>query len=161
MIPHTSIPESILTDQTLLSYRGLRTYGRRTLCFQVVQHERRRQRTATKEAISRTGEDQRLSVSLSDLESSVLLGPLITKSLSRLSKLAIKPWLESAPKGVVFINARVVDPANSTLLDGLQTIVIRDGKIHAVESVKSKAISADSRVAALPQVDLDGAYICP
>ncbi|KAJ9101662.1 hypothetical protein QFC20_005195 [Naganishia adeliensis] len=87
-------------------------------------------------------------------------GPEKTRD-SLLSKLAIKPWLESAPKGVVFTNARVVDPANSTLLDGLQTIVIRDGKIHAVESVQSKAISADNRVATLPQVDLDGAYICP
>jgi imidazolonepropionase-like amidohydrolase len=75
--------------------------------------------------------------------------------------LAIKPWLESAPKGVVFTNAQVVDPANSTLLDGLQTVVIRDGKIHSVEPVKTKATSADNQVAALPQVDLNGAYICP
>lgn len=83
------------------------------------------------------------------------------RSSFRLSKLAIKPWLEAAPKGVVFTNAHVVDPATSALLDGLQTIVIQDGKITSVKAVKAATISDDNDFAALPVVDLDGAYICP
>jgi adenine deaminase len=83
------------------------------------------------------------------------------RSSFRLSKLAIKPWLEAAPKGVVFTNAHVVDPATSALLDGLQTIVIEDGKIRSVKAVNSAAISDNIDLAALPVIDLDGAYICP
>ncbi|KAI5450382.1 hypothetical protein NCC49_003164 [Naganishia albida] len=87
-------------------------------------------------------------------------GPEKTRE-SLLSKLAIKPWLEAAPKGVVFTNAHVIDPATSILLDGLQTIVIQDGKIRSVKSVKSQAVSDDSDVAMLPVVDLKRAYVCP
>ncbi|KAJ9111672.1 hypothetical protein QFC19_001031 [Naganishia cerealis] len=84
-------------------------------------------------------------------------GPEKTRE-SLLAKLTIKPWLESLPRGVVLTNAHVVDPAKSRLLDGVQTVVIKNGKVHTIQSSESKAVVDTSE---LPVVDLKGAYICP
>lgn len=61
---------------------------------------------------------------------------------------------------MIFRNARVVDPAQATLLEGLQTVIVNSGKIHAVHP-EAMGHRIDDRLSYLSVVDLDGKYICP
>lgn len=56
-------------------------------------------------------------------------------------------------------NAQVVDPAGGKLLDGLQSIVIRDGKVAAVYPVDEPDLLAEE--GSLRRVDLGGRYVSP
>ncbi|GAA5993155.1 hypothetical protein JCM10908_001315 [Rhodotorula pacifica] len=85
-------------------------------------------------------------------------GPSETRP-ALLPKLVLKPWLSPAPVGLVLTNAQVVDPAAGKLLDGLQTVVIRDGKIAAVYPVDEPDLLAEED--SLRRVDVDGRYISP
>ncbi|KAJ9099763.1 hypothetical protein QFC21_003761 [Naganishia friedmannii] len=84
-------------------------------------------------------------------------GPEKTRD-SLLAKLTIKPWIETTPQGLVFTNVYVVDPAKSTLLGGLQTVVVEDGKI---QTVRASALDTSNKHHGLQVVDLKGAYISP
>jgi imidazolonepropionase-like amidohydrolase len=72
--------------------------------------------------------------------------------------LTVKPWIESLPQGIVFTNALVVDPATSTLLEGLQTVVVKDGKIESIR--RGESDTSKDRYG-FQIVDLKGTYICP
>lgn len=76
-----------------------------------------------------------------------------------LPKLALKPWIPAAPAGLILTNAQVVDPAAGKLLDGLQSVVVKNGKIAAVYPVDEPDLLEEE--AGLRKVDLDGRYICP
>ncbi|GAA5878231.1 hypothetical protein JCM3774_005849 [Rhodotorula dairenensis] len=77
-----------------------------------------------------------------------------------LPKLALKPWVSPTPAGIVLTNARVVDPAAGKLLDGLQTMVIRDGRVAAVYPVDNRKLVAEEETS-LRRVDLGGRYVSP
>ncbi|KAJ8296230.1 hypothetical protein OF846_000631 [Rhodotorula toruloides] len=85
-------------------------------------------------------------------------GPSHTRP-SLLPKLALKPWIPAAPAGLILTNAQVVDPAAGKLLDGLQSVVVKNGKIAAVYPVDEPDLLEEE--AGLRKVDLDGRYICP
>lgn len=67
--------------------------------------------------------------------------------------------MSAAPAGVVLTNALVVDPAAGKLLDGLQTVVIRDGKVVAVYPVDEPDLLAEE--SSLRRVDVGGRYLSP
>ncbi|GAA5917658.1 hypothetical protein JCM5296_005673 [Sporobolomyces johnsonii] len=84
-------------------------------------------------------------------------GPSKTRP-SLLPKLAIKPWIRKPTyHGFVFTKARVVDPAAGKLLNGLQTVVVKDGKVMSVSPMDESSEVAEG----LHKVDLNGRYICP
>ncbi|GAA5875381.1 hypothetical protein JCM3774_002970 [Rhodotorula dairenensis] len=85
-------------------------------------------------------------------------GPSETRP-SLLPKLALKPWVSPVPAGVVLTNAQVIDPAAGKLLEGLQTVVIRDGKVAAVYPVDEPDLLAEE--SSLRRVDIGGRYISP
>ncbi|POY72943.1 hypothetical protein BMF94_4019 [Rhodotorula taiwanensis] len=85
-------------------------------------------------------------------------GPSETRP-SLLPKLVLKPWVTPTPAGIVLTNAQVVDPAGGKLLDGLQSIVIRDGKVAAVYPVDEPDLLAEE--GSLRRVDLGGRYVSP
>ncbi|GAA5903184.1 hypothetical protein JCM6882_006987 [Rhodosporidiobolus microsporus] len=85
-------------------------------------------------------------------------GPSETRP-SLLPKLALKPWISAAPAGFLFTNAHVVDPASGELLPGLQSVVVKKGKITHVFPVDEPDLLADE--GSLKRIDLDGRYICP
>lgn len=78
-----------------------------------------------------------------------------------LPKLALKPWITPRPKGFKLINARVVDPAGSSLLDGLQQVVVIDGRFVAVQPVGTELSSELGDVSSLREIDVEGNFICP
>ncbi|KAI0696682.1 hypothetical protein C8T65DRAFT_583252 [Cerioporus squamosus] len=75
---------------------------------------------------------------------------------SLLPKLRLKPWVRASPPGIILRNARVVDPAQSRLLDGYQDLVMRDGLITSLNPSESKFIEPQ-----LAEVDLAGKFLCP
>jgi len=77
----------------------------------------------------------------------------------RLPKLALRPWLTGPAAGLVLTNARVVDPAGSRLLPGLQSVIIKSGRIIHVYPVDEPDLLANEL--SLTTVDLDGQYLCP
>ncbi len=76
-----------------------------------------------------------------------------------LTKLALRPWITGPAAGLVLTNARVVDPASSQLLPGLQSVVIKNGKIIHLYPVDEPDLLADEL--SLAKVDLEGQYLCP
>jgi imidazolonepropionase-like amidohydrolase len=76
-----------------------------------------------------------------------------------LPKLALKPWITPTPSGLVLTNAQVVDPAVGKLLDGLQSVIIKNGKIAAVYPVDEPDLLEEE--AGLRKIDLAGLFICP
>ncbi|KAL0570707.1 hypothetical protein V5O48_011258 [Marasmius crinis-equi] len=74
-----------------------------------------------------------------------------------LPKLAIKPWIQPKPRPLTLRNVFVIDPATGKLLDGKQTVVLRDGSIVSVSSREEKLGDEDESAV----VDLDGLYLCP
>ena len=77
----------------------------------------------------------------------------------RLPKLVLKPWVSPAPAGLVLTNAQVIDPNAGRLLEGLQSVVIRDGKIAAVYPIDEPDLLAEE--GSLRRVDVGGRYISP
>ncbi|TBU40168.1 hypothetical protein BD309DRAFT_1003253 [Dichomitus squalens] len=77
-----------------------------------------------------------------------------------LPKLALKPWVQPSPTSLVLRNARVIDPAESTLLQGPQDIVIENGLILSVTpiGVQPGITPKDPPVVS---VDLAGKFLCP
>ncbi|KAF8208117.1 hypothetical protein K438DRAFT_1712922 [Mycena galopus ATCC 62051] len=75
---------------------------------------------------------------------------------SLLPKLAIKPWIKPPPGDLILTNARVVQPAKSSILDGKQTINIKNGMIV---SVKSDGLQKGED--GVKTVNLNGAFVCP
>lgn len=65
------------------------------------------------------------------------------------------------PKGFKLINARIVDPASSSLLAGLQQVVVVDGKFLAVQAVGTALSSDLGDTTDLREVDVEGNFICP
>ncbi|KAK1220542.1 hypothetical protein PQX77_016682 [Marasmius sp. AFHP31] len=74
-----------------------------------------------------------------------------------LPKLAIKPWVPPKPISLTLRNALVIDPASSGLLDGKQTLVLKDGYIRSV----SKTRDDEQYDQESSMIDLDGLYVCP
>ncbi|KAI0741117.1 hypothetical protein C8Q76DRAFT_609011 [Earliella scabrosa] len=79
---------------------------------------------------------------------------------SLLPKLAVKPWVRDSPRGLILRNARVVDPADSRILDGHRDVVIEDGLIQSI-CASGTATVADPDKAEPIVVDLAGKYLCP
>ena len=77
----------------------------------------------------------------------------------RLPKLVLKPWVSPTPAGLVLTNAQVIDPNTGRLLEGLQSVVIRDGKIAAVYPIDEPDLLAEE--GSLRRVDVGGRYISP
>ena len=75
--------------------------------------------------------------------------------LRRLPKVALKPWVRDSPAGLILRNARVIDPAQSRILDGYQDVVIQDGLIASLTPSPSVATSG------LAEFDLAGKFVCP
>ncbi|KAF7329671.1 Amidohydro-rel domain-containing protein [Mycena kentingensis (nom. inval.)] len=72
-----------------------------------------------------------------------------------LPKLAIKPWIRPPPDDFILANARVVDPASSSVRSGLQNVHIKQGLIASVESAKGlRDEEKNCKV-----VDVKGAYL--
>nr|XP_031859694.1 uncharacterized protein CI109_004969 [Kwoniella shandongensis]KAA5526766.1 hypothetical protein CI109_004969 [Kwoniella shandongensis] len=84
-------------------------------------------------------------------------GPSATRP-GYLPKLAKSPWIAPPPEGYVFHNAKVVDAASGSLLDGLQTVVVIKGVISAVTPSGTWKGDVNQR---LETVDVSGLYICP
>lgn len=84
---------------------------------------------------------------------------LTDERVHRLPKLVLKPWVSPAPAGLVLTNAQVIDPNAGKLLEGLQSVVIRDGKIAAVYPIDEPDLLAEE--GSLRRVDVGGRYISP
>ncbi|KAL8287328.1 hypothetical protein RQP46_003780 [Phenoliferia psychrophenolica] len=84
-------------------------------------------------------------------------GPSKTRP-ALLPKLAIKPWIKPKASGYKLINARVVDPANSTLLVGLQQVVVIDGRFKVVQGMTEEL---EEGFKGLKVVDVEGNFVCP
>ena len=69
----------------------------------------------------------------------------------------MKPWIKAKPAGYKLVNARVVDPASSALLAGLQQVVIVDGRFVAVQGMNKEVVDFGE----LKVVDLEGRFLCP
>ncbi|KAF7343366.1 Amidohydro-rel domain-containing protein [Mycena venus] len=78
---------------------------------------------------------------------------------SLLPKLAVKPWIKPPPDDLILTNARVVQPSTSSILDGRQTITIKNGMIVSVKSDDLRKVQKDEEE--IKTVDLNGAYVCP
>ncbi|KAK4698628.1 hypothetical protein P7C70_g7645, partial [Phenoliferia sp. Uapishka_3] len=87
-------------------------------------------------------------------------GPSKTRP-ALLPKLALKPWMQPKPKGFKLINARVVDPASSSLLAGLQQVIVVNGRFVAVQEMGTEVSGDLGEFDGLKEVDLEGKYLCP
>lgn len=85
-------------------------------------------------------------------------GPSETRP-SLLPKLVLKPWVSPAPAGLVLTNAQVIDPNAGKLLEGLQSVVVRDGKIAAIYPIDEPDLLTEE--GSLRRVDVGGRYISP
>ncbi|KAI0767080.1 hypothetical protein C8Q74DRAFT_1426044 [Fomes fomentarius] len=79
---------------------------------------------------------------------------------SLLPKLALKPWVRPSPRSLILRNARVVDPADSQLLDGYQDVVLEDGLVLSVTPSGASYAAKPEKPEPIV-VDLAGKYICP
>ncbi|RDX49310.1 hypothetical protein OH76DRAFT_546437 [Lentinus brumalis] len=75
---------------------------------------------------------------------------------SLLPKLRLKPWLRASPPGIILRNARIIDPAESRVLDGYQDVVIKDGLIASLNPSELNTVEPQ-----LAEVDLGGKFLCP
>ncbi|EJF57550.1 hypothetical protein DICSQDRAFT_111629 [Dichomitus squalens LYAD-421 SS1] len=77
-----------------------------------------------------------------------------------LPKLALKPWVQPSPPSLILRNARVIDPARSTLLQGPQQCFIENGLFLSVTpiGVQPGITPKDPPVVS---VDLAGKFLCP
>lgn len=80
---------------------------------------------------------------------------------SLIPKLAVKPWIKPYPPPLVLRNARVVDPAKSTLLEGLQDVRIEKGHVVSITLGSAQRVSPGSEDNIPTCVDLEGKFICP
>ncbi|KAJ7201089.1 hypothetical protein GGX14DRAFT_465732 [Mycena pura] len=80
---------------------------------------------------------------------------------SLLPKLAIKPWVKPLPDALKLTNARIVHPANSSVIDGMQTIFIRKGMIESIKPTQKGQKDDESGGETVKTVDLNGAFVCP
>ncbi|EPT00337.1 hypothetical protein FOMPIDRAFT_1122817 [Fomitopsis schrenkii] len=72
---------------------------------------------------------------------------------------AAKPWVRREPiSRLILRNVKVVDPATSSLLLGLRTVVTEAG---FVTSIRDASLSSEPEPAPSIEVDLDGKYLCP
>lgn len=74
-----------------------------------------------------------------------------------LPKLALKPWIAAAPESLLLRDCLVVDPAAGRLLEGAHDVLLKGGKIAAVEP----AGTLDIAHGAAKEVHLGGKYLCP
>ncbi|KAI0753116.1 hypothetical protein C8Q80DRAFT_494966 [Daedaleopsis nitida] len=80
---------------------------------------------------------------------------------SLLPKLAVKPWLPlSAPRTLILRNVKIVDPAESRLLDGTQDVMLKDRLVHSI-SPSGVAPTLGPEEPEPITVDLAGKYLCP
>ena len=68
--------------------------------------------------------------------------------------------MRDSPRSLILRNARVVDPADSRILDGSRDVVIEDGLIQSI-CASGTASVADPDKAEPIVVDLAGKYLCP
>lgn len=88
------------------------------------------------------------------------LNSILLLILSRLPKLAVKPWIRSHPQPLILREVSVVDPTSASLLAGLQDVVIAKGHIQSIKPSASN-IDLPSDVEDPIVVDLKGKYLCP
>ncbi|KAH9919376.1 uncharacterized protein B0H18DRAFT_1086650 [Fomitopsis serialis] len=76
---------------------------------------------------------------------------------------ASKPWIRTSPAPwLILKNAKVVDPATSTLLPGLHTVVTKDGHVSAVVPDEyAYEFSQEEETVPPIEVDLAGKFVCP
>lgn len=67
--------------------------------------------------------------------------------------------MSPAPAGLVLTNAQVIDPNAGKLLEGLQSVVVRDGKIAAIYPIDEPDLLTEE--GSLRRVDVGGRYISP
>ncbi|OCF32113.1 amidohydrolase [Kwoniella heveanensis BCC8398] len=71
--------------------------------------------------------------------------------------LRVKPWVKtSAQTGFCLRNARVVDAASGSVLDGLQQVIVENGLISSVQPQSTSASRSDH-----PVFDIQGRFLCP
>ena len=79
-----------------------------------------------------------------------------------LPKLSLKPWIRPDPPSLILRNARVIDPAQSALLPGLQDVVIENGLVLSVTAAGTESrLSGTPKDPPLVSVDLGGKFLCP
>ncbi|KZT72285.1 Xaa--Pro dipeptidase, partial [Daedalea quercina L-15889] len=74
-----------------------------------------------------------------------------------------KPWVRREPvPRLILTNAKVVDPATSSVLPGVHTVITKDGHVSAVVPGEyAYELSQDEKTVPPVEVDLAGKYICP
>ncbi|KAI9062385.1 hypothetical protein FKP32DRAFT_1677334 [Trametes sanguinea] len=83
---------------------------------------------------------------------------------SLLPKLALKPWIPAKAARLVLRDARVVDPAKGSLLDGLFDVTMEDGLIVALRPSAEREgnqVEADSDDPPDIEVFVSGNFLCP
>ncbi|OSD00232.1 hypothetical protein PYCCODRAFT_1446370 [Trametes coccinea BRFM310] len=83
---------------------------------------------------------------------------------SLLPKLALKPWIPAQAARSVLRDARVIDPAKGTLLDGLVDVTMEDGlvvDIRPSEDRGSVGLGVDSGDPPDIDISISGNFLCP
>jgi len=80
---------------------------------------------------------------------------------SLIPKLVPKPWVKPYPPPLLLCNARVIDPAKSALLEGLQDLLVEQGHIVSITPASLQRVKPGSGGSAPMSVDLEGKFICP